>query len=224
MRKDWERHLYISVCTGSKGQNRKIRNECTRRGEAEDVDRGAVGGVIGDEGALEGGGGELVVRAIRRDLPDLQSPDRSRTPPPKWGRGQISKPHGNGGRGEETGLTNLDVVVCAGGGEAAGGRVEVEAEHGLLVVPVDLQRPAPHLVECWMGSAAPPIGRSSSSASPLLPSPPISLSFSRVWILGERESQRRENGGGLRAHPHLLTPLPPRSSSSTSRLLLALPE
>jgi hypothetical protein len=56
-------------------------------------------------------------------------------------------------RGEEAGATNLDVVVGTGGGEAAGGGVEVEAEHRLLVVPVDLQRPAPHLVECWMGSA-----------------------------------------------------------------------
>jgi len=80
-----------------------------RRGEAEDVDRGAMGGVIGDEAVLEGGGRELAVRAIRRYLPDL------------------------------------NVVVGAGGGEAAGGGVEVEAEHRLLVVPVDLQRPAPHL-------------------------------------------------------------------------------
>ena len=48
--------------------------------------------------------------------------------------------------GEEKGAKrNLDVVVGAGGGEAAGGGVEVEAEHRLLVVPVDLQRPAPHL-------------------------------------------------------------------------------
>ena len=112
-----------------------------------------MGGVIGDEGVLEGGGGELVVRAIRRYLPDLQSRTGHGTPPPKWGRGRVTKKQGNVDRGEEAGATNLDIVVGAGGGKAAGGGVEVEAEHRLLVVPVDLQRPAPHLVECWMGSA-----------------------------------------------------------------------
>jgi len=93
-----------------------------RRGEAEDVDRGAVGGAVGDEAALECGGGELALRPIRRNDPDL------------------------------------DVVVGAGGGEAVGGGVEVEAEHRLQVVPVDLHRPAPHpgllpvfLLDRWVG-------------------------------------------------------------------------
>jgi hypothetical protein len=40
--------------------------------------------------------------------------------------------------------TDLDVVVSAGGGEAAGGGMEVEAEHRLQVVPIDLHSPAPH--------------------------------------------------------------------------------
>ena len=36
-------------------------------------------------------------------------------------------------------------MVSAAGGEAAGDGVEVEREHRLQVVPVDLHRPAPHL-------------------------------------------------------------------------------
>lgn len=39
---------------------------------------------------------------------------------------------------------DLDVVVAAAGGEAAGDGVEVEGEDRLLLVPVDLHRAAPH--------------------------------------------------------------------------------
>lgn len=61
-------------------------------------------------------------------------------------------------------------MVGASGGEAAGGGVEVEAEHRLQVVPVDLHRPAPHLALAvflllrWIPPPPPPR------------SPPISLS------------------------------------------------
>ena len=141
------------------------------------------------------------------------------TPPPKWeGAKKKSRTararQWRWRRGEERrrGATNLDVVVGAGGGEAAGGGVEVEAEHRLLVVPVDLQRPAPHLVvECWMGSADRAflldgfllllrLRYSAAFASK-------SLSLSRVWILGEREG--KASGGkmeGIARAP--LTPLP----------------
>lgn len=65
--------------------------------------------------------------------------------------------------------TNLDVVVRSGCGEAAGDGVEVEAEHRLLVVPVDLQRPAPHLVEWWW------MGLRRSGVPPQRTSPPLAL-------------------------------------------------
>jgi len=161
-----------------------------------------VGGVIGDEGALEGGSGELVVGAIRRYHPDLQSRTGHGTTPPKWEGANLGSARARQWRwrrGEEAGATNLDVVVGAGGGEAAGGGVEVEAEHRLLVVPVDLQRPASHLVKCWTGSAL------------------QSLSLSRVWIgFGERENQRREKGVDCARTFHsvarsLLLALPARS-------------
>ena len=59
----------------------------------------------------------------------------------------MSKQQGNGSRREgvgvgEAGATNLGVVVGADVGEAAGGGVEIEAEHRLLVIPVHLQCPA----------------------------------------------------------------------------------
>jgi hypothetical protein len=110
-----------------------------------------VGGGVGDEAGLEGGGGELTVRGY---LPDLRSRNQSRNEGAEMGRGgQISnqreKEQWRWRRGEGRVATNLDVVVRSGCGEAAGDGVEVEAEHRLLVVPVDLQRPAPHLVEWW---------------------------------------------------------------------------
>lgn len=116
-----------------------------------------MGGGVGDQAGLEGGGGEL---AVRRYLPDLRSRNQSRNEDAEMGEGG----GGRGAnlesardramaveerRGEGRVATNLDVVVRSGCGEAAGDGVEVEAEHRLLVVPVDLQRPAPHLVEWW---------------------------------------------------------------------------
>jgi hypothetical protein len=41
-------------------------------------------------------------------------------------------------------MADLDVVVGTRGGKTAGGGVEVEAEHRLQVMPVDLHCPAPH--------------------------------------------------------------------------------
>ena len=69
-------------------------------------------------------------------------------------------------------MADLDVVVSAAGGEAAGYGVEVEGEHRLQVVPVDLHRAATHplrrLLLRWDGSKI--------------------ASETRVW-------GRRENGG-----------------------------
>lgn len=125
-------------------------------------------------------------------------------------------------RGEGRVATNLDVVVRSGCGEAAGDGVEVEAEHRLLVVPVDLQRPAPHLVEWWwMGLRRSGVPPQRISPPPLalarclrLQSPSLShthtthsLSLSRVWIGGKGNGQRREVEGTARA-PLALLPRP----------------
>jgi len=73
------------------------------------------------------------------------------------GAAKLLEDRGGEGKGGEK-RRNLDVVVGAGGGEAVGGGVEVEAEHRLQVVPVDLHRPAPHpgllpvfLLDRWVG-------------------------------------------------------------------------
>jgi len=143
-----------------------------------------VGGAVGDEAALEGGCGEPALRPIRRYDPDLRKPKCD-------GVGEEMEMRARNGEnlggtklledkgGEEKGAKrNLDVVVGAGGGEAAGGGVEVEAEHRLQVVPVDLHRPAPHLGLLQSNSSP-----SSSSISGLDSSQSLSPPASRALSL-----------------------------------------
>jgi hypothetical protein len=118
--------------------------------------------------------------------------------------------------GKEKGVKrNLDVVVGAGGGEAVGGGVEVEAEHRLQVVPVDLHRPAPHLglVQSNSSPSSSSIGGLDSSSAASTPNLSLLLlrarSLSRVWFGGGCLGGKREAIG--RAAQHSLPPSPCRS-------------